>query len=82
MRQELNLEDMDKVNGGVVYLSKVWMKIGFSTSYETYDLVNCSYAQAFALVDECYELHKNEGNAACDAATKAAFQAKGWIQTN
>ena len=67
------------MSGGTVFLSKDWMKIGFSTLRQTYSLQNCSYWEALALVDSCYEQHKNEGEAACDAATKAAFQAKGWI---
>ena len=79
MRKELGFEDMEQVNGGVVYLSKDWMKVGFSTIGETYSLQNCSFGEAFALADACYEQHKNEGDYAVDAATKAAFQANGWI---
>lgn len=79
MRQEINMEDMEMVNGGVVYLSKDFMKVGFSTLRETYALKNCSYFEALALVDSVYDQHKLEGNAAVDAATKAALQAHGWI---
>ena len=79
MRQELKFDDLEKVNGGVVYLSKDWMKIGFSTLQETYSLQNCTFGEAYAYADELYEMHKNEGEAACDAATKAAFAARGWI---
>lgn len=79
MRQEINLEDMELVSGGVVYLSKDWMKVGFSTTCETFDLKNCSYFEAYGLADTIYEQHKHEGNAAVDAATKAAFKSRGWI---
>lgn len=79
MRQELNMEDLEQVNGGVVYLSKDWMKIGFSTLRETFSLQNCTYTEAYLLADAMYEAHKAEGNAAVDAATKAAFQERGWI---
>lgn len=79
MRQEINMEDLELVNGGVVFLSKDWMKIGFSTLKQTFSLKNCTFGQAFALADAIYEQYKDQGNAAVDAATKAAFEEKGWI---
>lgn len=79
MREELSFDQLEQVNGGVVYLSKDWMKIGFSTMGLTYSLKNCTYGQAFALVDQVYEQFKDQGNAVVDRETRAAFQAKGWI---
>lgn len=79
MREQINNEELDLVNGGVVYLSKDFMKIGFSTLKQTFALKNCSYGQAFALVDSVYEQYKDQGNSTVDQKTKEAFQAKGWI---
>lgn len=79
MREQLDMENLEQVNGGVVYLSKDWMKVGFSTLRETYSLQNCSFGQAFALADAVYEQYKSEGNAVVDQKTKEAFQANGWI---
>lgn len=79
MREQLNFDDLEQVSGGVVYLSKDWMKIGFSTLGQTFSLKNCTFGQAFALADSIYEQYKDQGNAAVDNATKAAFQANGWI---
>lgn len=79
MRELLDMDQLEQVSGGVVYLSKDWMKIGFSTLGETYSLKNCSFGSAYALADEVYEQYKSQGNEAVDRATKAAFQAKGWI---
>jgi len=79
MREQINFEDLEQVNGGVVYLSKDWMKVGFSTLKETYSLQNCTFGQAYALADAIYEQYKTQGNIAVDQATKAAFQKNGWI---
>ncbi len=79
MREELSFDQLEQVNGGVVFLSKDWMKIGFSTLGQTCSLKNCTYGQALALVDQIYEQYKDQGNAAVDRATRDAFQAKGWI---
>lgn len=79
MREQINMEDLELVNGGVVYLSKDWMKIGFSTLGQTYSLKNCSFGQAFSLVDSIYEQYKDKDAAYVDQKTKEAFQSKGWI---
>lgn len=79
MREQINMENLELVNGGVVYLSKDWMKIGFSTLSQTYSLKNCSFGQALGLVDSIYEQYKDQGNAVVDQKTKEAFQASGWI---
>ena len=79
MRKEIGMEDLEMVNGGVVYLSKDYMKVGFSTLNQTYDLKNCSFGQAYALADSIYEQYKDQGNSVVDQQTKKAFQAKGWI---
>ena len=79
MRTELNMDNLEQVNGGVVYLSKDWMKVGFSTLQETYDLKNCTFGQAFALADSVYEQYKDQGNSVVDQKTKEAFANKGWI---
>ena len=79
MREQINMEELEQVNGGVVYLSKDWMKVGFSTLKETYSLQNCTFGQAFALADSVYEQYKDQGNSVVDQKTKEAFQAKGWI---
>lgn len=79
MKKELNMEELDSVVGGVVYLSKDWMKIGFSTLGQTFSLQNCTFGQAFALADSIYEQYKDQGNAVVDQKTKEAFENKGWI---
>lgn len=78
-REEIDFNELDMVNGGTVYLSKDFMKVGFSTLKESYSLKDCSFGQAFALADEIYEQYKNQGNQAVDEAVKAAFKEKGWI---
>ena len=79
MREQINMEDLELVNGGVVYLSKDFMKVGFSTLKQTFSLQNCTFGQALGLVDSIYEQYKDQGNAVVDQKTKEAFQAKGWI---
>ena len=79
MREQLGMEDLELVNGGVVYLSKDFMKVGFSTLKQTFSLKNCTFGQAFALADSVYEQYKDQGNAVVDQKTKEAFQNKGWI---
>lgn len=79
MKKEIGLNDLDQVTGGVVYLSKDWMKIGFSTMGETHSLQGCTYMQALSLVDSIYEQYKSEGNAVVDQKTKEAFENHGWI---
>ena len=79
MREQINMEDLELVNGGVVYLSKDFMKVGFSTLKQTFSLKNCTFGQALGLVDSIYEQYKDQGNAVVDQKTKEAFKAKGWI---
>ena len=79
MREQIGMEDLELVSGGVVYLSKDYMKVGFSTLGQTFDLKNCSFGQAYALADSVYEQYKNQGNSVVDQKTKEAMQAKGWI---
>lgn len=78
-RKEINPEELENVTGGTVYLSKDFMKIGFSTLKQNYKLKGCTFGQALALTDAIYEQHKDEGNQAIDEAVKAAFEEKGWI---
>lgn len=79
MRAQIGMEDLDQVNGGVVYLSKDFMKVGFSTLKQTFSLQNCTFGQALSLVDSIYEQYKDQGDSMVDQKTKEALQAKGWI---
>lgn len=79
MRENIEMENLENVSGGVVYLSKDYMKVGFSTLGQTFDLKNCSFGQAYALADSIYEQYKDQGNSMVDQKTKEALQAKGWI---
>lgn len=79
MREQIGNEELELVNGGVVYLSKDFMKVGFSTLNQTYSLKNCTFGQAYSLADSIYEQYKDQGNSVVDQKTKEAMQAKGWI---
>lgn len=79
MRQELNDNEMNNVVGGTVIISYDYMKIGFDTLKEMYDLKNCTYFEATAFRDELIINHKQMTNQAFDEYCKAQFQAKGWI---
>lgn len=79
MREKLNDEALDFVAGGTVYLSYDKMKIGFSSTGEKYNLVNCEFQDAQNLAQALWLANTNLGDAAFDALVKSEFQAKGWI---
>ena len=79
MRELLNEEAMEKVAGGTVIISRDYMVVGFSSTYERYNLVNCTYKEARDLADDLWESNQSLGDADFDALVKSAYEARGWI---
>ena len=79
MREKLNDEALDFVAGGTVYLSYDKMKIGFSSTGEKYNLVNCEFRDAQNLAQDLWLANQHLGDAGFDALVKSEFEARGWI---
>ena len=79
MRKELDAESLGKVSGGTVYISRDKMRVGFSSTGEKYDLVNCTFREANDLAQDLWEANSNLGDADFDALVKSEFQSRGWI---
>ena len=79
MRHELNNADLDKVVGGTVIISKDYMKVGFNTLGEMYDLKNCTYREARDYRDDLIEQNPQMSNTEFDKFCKAKFDERGWI---
>ena len=79
MREPLDDQKLEQVNGGTVYLSRDYMKIGFSTLGQTFDLKGCDYYQALALVDSLFVENPGKTDNEFDKIVRKAFKAKGWI---
>lgn len=79
MKMEINENELEKVSGGTVIISKDNMHVGFSTMGEKYDLKNCTYKQARDYVDDLLDQNPKLSDAEFDALAKQKLQAKGWI---
>ncbi len=71
--------DLDNVVGGTVVISQDYMAVGFTTTGEKYDLMNCTYKEARNYVEDLLEANKNLSNAQFDALVKKELKNKGWI---
>ncbi len=76
MREELNEEALDMVNGGRYVINAKMMKIAFRDAKKTYNL-KCSQYEAMALCDSLIGSYASEEE--YDNACIKALKAKGWI---
>ena len=79
MRKELNNEQIGNVVGGTVIISKDYMKVGFDTLGQMYDLKNCTYKEARNYRDDLIEQNPQMSNVEFDKFCKAKFAERGWI---
>lgn len=81
MRQQLFDDDLEQVSGGTVYLSKMKMKVGFEATQQKFDLQNCTYQEAWGLIDAMHDEYTNAGKTGTEyeIAVRDAMRAKGWI---
>lgn len=83
MRKEISINDeqLEKVVGGTVIISEDYMKIGFTTIGEMFDLKNCTYRQAMNSVADLKDEAKAQGltNAEFDVMCRDKFAEWGWI---
>lgn len=78
MRKEINDAELNDVAGGIVFLSKDYNMVGFSTLQEDYKL-NCTYREARDLRDDLLEANPGISDSDFDVLVKNAFISKGWI---
>lgn len=78
MKMQLSDFEADNVSGGVVLVSDRGL-VGFTTTGETFNLVNCTWRQARDLRDDLYEANPGMGNAEFDNLVRNELQARGWI---
>ena len=79
MRTEMNDLDVEQVVGGTVVMSQDFMKISFTTLGSTKKLRNCTYDDAYALVQQLYGAHKDMSNEEFDTLVRDTVKEKGWI---
>ena len=81
MRQELFDDDLEQVSGGTVFLSKAKMMVGFEATGEKFKLKNCTYKDAWLLIDAMHDQYTNAGKTGSEyeIAVRDAMKAKGWI---
>lgn len=77
MRQELNDNQMEQVNGGTVKFNG--QKVQFTVHKETFDVKNCDTDAANLLIVQLYAQYKYNGNRVFEQKVKEAFEANGWI---
>ena len=79
MRTELNDLDVEQVVGGTVVISQDFMKISFTTLGSTKKLRNCTYDDAYGLVQQLYAANRDMANEEFDTLVRDTFRARGWI---
>lgn len=79
MRQEINENEVEKIVGGTVILSKDYNTVAFSTTRQKFSLQNCTYRQARDYVEDLKDENPGLSNAEFDALAMKKLQAKGWI---
>lgn len=79
VKQHLDEEEMEKVVGGTVYISRDKMKVGFSSTRRTYNIVNAEYKDVRNLADDLWEANTLLGDIAFDALVESELLARGWI---
>lgn len=79
MREQINDEILDAVHGGTVILSRDNNTIGFTTLGQNFELKNCTYYEAFGLVDTLYVNNKELSDLEFDKLVRKAFKQNGWI---
>lgn len=78
MRKALDDFEADMIVGGVVYLSDKRMKVGFTTTGETFNLL-CDFKDARDLLNDLYDENSNMSDTAFDSLVKSEFSARGYI---
>lgn len=79
MREQLNDEVLESVAGGTVILSRDNNTVGFTTTGQNFQLKNCSYYDAFALIDSLYVNNKQKSDNEFDKLVRKEFAKRGWI---
>ena len=81
MREQLANDQLEQVNGGTVYVSKMKMMVGFEVTGEKFKLQNCTYLDALGLIDAMHTEYTNAGKSGTEyeIAVRDAMIAKGWI---
>jgi len=79
MRKELADNQMESVVGGTVIISKDYMKVGFDTLGQMYDLKNCTYKEARNYRDDLIEQNPQMSNVEFDKFCRSKFQERNWI---
>jgi len=79
MRKEIDDKDLERIAGGTVYISRDKNKIGFSTTWEQFELKDCTFRQAQNLAEDLWEANQSLGDKDFDALVKKEFQGRGWI---
>lgn len=79
MKEQLSDEMLEAVHGGTVILSRDYNTVGFTTLGQNFALKNCSYYDAFGLVDTLYVNNKGLSDAEFDKLVRKEFKMRGWI---
>ncbi|MBR3158568.1 MAG: hypothetical protein IKF14_05630 [Atopobiaceae bacterium] len=79
MKTKMNDSDLNYVNGGTVYLSRDYMKIGFSTLNQTFSLKNCDFYEALNYVDFLYNENTDLSDEDFDKLVRQSFRNRGWL---
>jgi len=77
MREELKDLEVEKVNGGKVYVNGNTKKMAFDTIPGAFAFKNCTAYDILALCDA--EIGKHATNAEYDQACYNLLKSKGWI---
>ena len=80
MKKELNENELDQVVGGTIKISESRGQIKFTEicGSKAFKLT-CSFSDATVLAAQMYAQYAGQSAAQYETATKAAFEAKGWI---
>lgn len=77
MREELNMENLESVNGGRYVINGNTHQVAFRDAKKIFKLKNCSDYQAMELMDSYIGKYDTEEE--YDNACIAALKSKGWI---
>ena len=77
MREELNVENLESVNGGRYVINGNTHQVAFRDAKQVFKLKNCSDYQAMELMDSFIGKYSTEVE--YDNACINALKAKGWI---